>query len=256
MRKLWVVAYYTAIESIRNKVFYITLLFALIVISSSIVFSQISGEVAGRVIVDVGLGAIELFALLIAIFGVVRLIIQEIENRTISVVLSKPIKRSTYLLGKYIGMSGIIFLNILIMFSGLVLLLLVKGEEIVLNSLVLAVSFVFLKMLLIMAIGLFFSLFSTSSVSTIAVTFMIWVLGHFSNEIKFLSEGMTMFLSKFLMKGLYYILPNFQYFNFRDFLECSFLFSGINIFLVIVYAVTYSAILIGFSIFLFSRREV
>jgi hypothetical protein len=63
MRKLWVVAYYTAIESIRNKVFYITLLFALIVISSSIVFSQISGEVAGRVIVDVGLGAIELFAL-------------------------------------------------------------------------------------------------------------------------------------------------------------------------------------------------
>jgi hypothetical protein len=107
-----------------------------------------------------------------------------------------------------------------------------------------------------MAIGLFFSLFSTSSVSTIAVTFMIWVLGHFSNEIKFLSEGMTMFLSKFLMKGLYYILPNFQYFNFRDFLECSFLFSGINIFLVIVYAVTYSAILIGFSIFLFSRREV
>ena len=243
MGKLWVVAYYTAIESIRNKVFSITLLFGLVVISSSIIFSQISGEVAGRVIVDVGLGAIELFALLIAIFGVVRLIIQEIENKTISVVLSKPIKRSTYLLGKYIGISGIIFLNILIMFSGLLMLLFIKGEEIVLNPLILAV-------------GLFFSLFSTSSISTIAVTFMIWVLGHFSNEIKFLSEGMTMFLSKFLMKGLYYILPNFQYLNFKDFLKCSFLFSGINIFLVIIYAVTYSVILICFSIFLFSRREV
>ncbi len=256
MRKLWVVAYYTAVESIRNKVFYITLLFALVVISSSIIFSQISGEVAGRVIIDVGLGATEMFALLIAIFGVVRLIVQEIENKTISVVLSKPIKRSTYLLGKYIGISGIVFLNILIMFSGLVILLFIKGEEIILSPLILAVSFIFLKMLLIMAIGLFFSLFSTSSISTIAVTFMIWVLGHFSNEIKFLSEGMTMVLTKFLMKGLYYILPNFLYFNFKDFLECSFLFSGINIFLVIIYAVTYSMILICFSIFLFSRREV
>ncbi len=256
MRKLCVIAYYTAIESIRNKVFYINLLFALIVIGSSVIFSQISGEVAGRVIMDVSLGAIELFALLIAIFGVTRLVVQEIENKTISVVLSKPIKRSVYLLGKYIGISGIVMLNILIMFMGMLILLFIRGEASGFHSLVLAVSFIYLKMLLIMAIGLFFSLVTSSSLTTITLTFLVWGLGHLTNEINFLSEKMAAPLSSFLIKGIYYIIPNFQYFNFKDFLECSFLFSKTNIFFITIYGVTYSTILIYFSMLLFSRREI
>ncbi len=255
MKKLFAISYYTAIESIRNKVFYVILLFAIVVMASSIVFSQISGEVPGRIIIDVGLGAIELFALLIAIFGAVHLVMQEIENRTIQVILSRPVRREGYLLGKYIGIAGVILLNILIMFIGLLILIFIKGGEVTLISLFLAVVFIFFKMLMIISVGLFFSLISTSSIYSIAMTFLTWILGHFANDIKFLSEKMTVPLSRFLMKGIYYILPNFQYFNFKDYIDTSFSLSGTNIFFILIYGIVYSTILIYFSALLFSRKE-
>lgn len=255
MKKLFTISYYTVIESIRNKIFCVILLFALLIMASSIIFSQISGEVPGRIIINVGIGAIELFALLIAIFGAVRLVIQEIENKSIHVVLSKPLKRSIYLLGKYIGIAGVILLNILIMFGGLLMLVFIKGGEFAFGPLILAIVFIFFKMLIVISIGLFFSLVTTSSISSISVTFLIWILGHIANDIKFLSDKMTTPLSKFLMKGVYYIVPNFQYFNFKDYLESASFLSGTNIFLILIYGVGYYTILICFSVLLFSRRE-
>ncbi len=254
MKKLWAVCNYTLRENIRGKVFYIILLFALVVIASSFMFSQISGEMESRVILDVGLGAIELFAFLMAIFGAVRLILQEIENKTIYLLLSRPIKRYIYILGRYLGMLGIVLVNILIMFGGLLILILTKGYEFQLIYLT-AIGLIFCKIVIITALGLLISLISTSAISSITATFFIWILGHFSQEMKFLSNKLTGIFSKTLVKMIYYIIPHFEYFNLKDYIDVSGSVYTINILWIIAYCLIYSGIIIGLSILLFARRE-
>lgn len=254
MKKLWAVCSYTITENIRGKIFYIILLFALVVIASSFLFSKISGEMEARVIVDVGLGMIELFAFLMAIFGAVRLILLEMENKTIYLLLSRPIQRYVYILGRYIGMLVIVLVNILIMFGGLLLLLLAKGYPFQLIYLG-AVGLIFCKIIIITSLGLLLSLVSTSAVTSITTSFFIWILGHFSQEIKFLTGKSTDILGKTLAKIVYYIIPHFEYFNLKDYLELAGPVYTISIFWVIAYCIVYSGVILCLAILLFTGRE-
>ncbi len=254
MKKLLAVCNYTLRENIRGKIFYIIMLFALVVIASSFLFSKISGEMESRVIVDVGLGVIELFAFLMAIFGAVRLILQEIENKTIYLILSRPIKRYIYILGRYIGMLVIVLVNILIMFGGLLLLLVSKGYGFQLIYLE-AIGLIFCKIIIITAIGLLISLVSTSAITSITATFFIWLLGHFSHEIKFLSDKLTNVFAKGAVKIAYYIIPHFEYFNLKDYINVPVSVYTLNMLWVIAYCIVYSGIIMSLSILLFRRRE-
>ncbi|MFH1238956.1 MAG: ABC transporter permease [bacterium] len=254
MRKLWAVSIYTIRENIRSKIFYVIMLFALVVIASSFLFSKISGEMEARVIVDVGLGMIELFAFLMSIFGAVRLILLEMENKTIYLLLSRPIRRYVYILGRYLGMLVIVLVNILIMFGGLMALLVARGYPFQLIYIG-AVGLIFAKIVIITAVGLLLSLVSTSAVTSITTSFFIWILGHFSQEIKFLTEKSTDIAGKTLGKMVYYLIPHFEYFNLKDYLELTGPVYGMGIFWVIAYCAVYSGIMLCLSMLLFEGRE-
>ena len=123
LRRVWIIAVNTLTESMRQKVYNILLLFALVVIASASFFSQFSfGEEAEQVasvqlkfIKDFGLGAVSVFGMLIAIVGTAQLIPNEVENRTIYTILAKPVRRFEFLLGKYAGSVLLVFVSLIMM---------------------------------------------------------------------------------------------------------------------------------------------
>src|SRR5205823_6979827 len=115
----------------RLKVFYVLLVFALVLIGSSIFMAQFSFQQEFQILKDVSLGAISLFTSLLAIVATARLLPQDIEDRTLYTILAKPVPRFEYLLGKLIGVLVLLFISILLM-SALLVLVLWNREQLVL----------------------------------------------------------------------------------------------------------------------------
>lgn len=252
MNKIFAIAYYTLKENIRNKVFYVLIFFAFLILFSALLFSILGGEAELRLLFDFGLAAIELFALLITIYASVNLVLEEIENKTIYLLLTRPLSRRAYLFGRYLGILFAVYLSVIIMSLGHLSLLGLKKWTFDPGYLFVLFGLGF-KIILISAIAIFFSLFSSSAISSVSFTFFFWLLGHFTEELKFLGLRLSNLFLKYLVKFLYYLLPNFQYFNFRDHWQ-----SGLNvnfIFLTLLYGLVYTTVCFLFTSLLFSRKE-
>lgn len=253
MNKIFSIAYYTFIENVRNKIFYIIILFGVVIVGASVLMAAISGEQHTRVLVDFGLGTIEFFALVTICFASVTLVLEEIESKTIYLVLSRPISRAKYLLGRYSGLLAAVF-------SGMLLMSLVHLGILFLNNwhftlrYPFAVLLSFEKIMIIGALALFFSLFSTSAVSSISFTVFFWILGHFSQEINFIAGISKNTLTVIIGKFIYYLVPNMQYFNLKDFWDVP-NFLGNWIVISFTYGIIYTAVFLGLGLWLFKYKE-
>ncbi|MDA3793529.1 MAG: ABC transporter permease subunit, partial [Elusimicrobia bacterium] len=209
-----------------------------------------------RVILDLGTAAIEMFAFLSATFIAVRMIIREMEEKTVYLILSRPVSRATYLLGRFFGIISVIASYIIIMALSLTLMLLLKGWA--WDSYILLISFtVLLKIVIITSCSILLSLISTSSASAFVSIFFLWALGHFSGELKYLNQllkesGIAL---TSLLKFLYYVIPNFSFLNYKDTFHIS--DAGLNAYFYPAgYAIFYSAVIITLSIILFKKKEL
>lgn len=257
MNKIFSIIRYTLKENIRNKIFYVLILFGVIILSASLLFGILGGEQELRMIMDLGLGSIEFLGLLTAIYSSVTLILEEMETKTVYLILYRPIKRYQYLLGRYLGVISAVGISVAIMASGHLLLLFLKSWNFEF-SYFLSLILIMEKILIISALSLFFSLFSTSIVSSISFTFFFWVLGHFLEELKYLlmQFGHSLnFSLKAVYYFLYFIVPNFQYFNLRDQLSITNNFSGEVLFWSFVYGIVYTSACLFLAGLLFARKE-
>lgn len=250
MNNIIAIAKYTVKENIRNKVFYVLLLFAMTIIGANILFGALAGDEQIRLLLDLGLGAIEIFGLLVSIFVAVSLVLEEVESKTIYLLLSRPLKRMDYMLGRYFGMILTVVVGLVIMVVLHFVFLQAVGWETDLKYFI-AIFGIILKIILISTLALFFSLFSTSAVASIVFTIFFWILGHFGTEMKFLSSKITNVFLKILLKVFFYITPNFQFMNFRDFLESG----NVSFTVPIIYTVVYSTVCIILCSILFSKKE-
>lgn len=253
MKKILSIAHYTFIENIRNKVFYILVLFGLVIIAASMLLAALGGEQPQRVLLDLGLGAIEFFALLTIVYSSVTLVLEEMESKTIYLVLTRPVSKMTYLAGRYSGLLGAVFCGMLLMSLLHIGVLALNGWQFTLRyplALLLSAG----KITVIGSLAVFFAVFSTSAISSISFTLFFWIMGHFSEEMLFLSRKMSGFLLKLVFKSAYFIAPNLQYFNLRDFWDVPHVM-GNWIYYSIGYAVVYCAFYLFLTLLLFSRKE-
>jgi len=253
MKKIISIAKYTFIESIRNKVFYILVLFGVVVVGASLLIAALGGEQPQRILLDAGLAAMEFFALLTVGFAAVTLVLEEMESKTIYLVLTRPVPRAAYLLGRYLGLLFAVYCGMAVMAGMHVAILLLKGWAFT-PRYVLAVALSAEKITIIGSLAVFFSLFSTSAVSSISFTVFLWILGHFSEEINFLGGKAPGLVSKIFAKAVYYLVPNLQFFNLRDFWGASAI-TGPWIGFVVVYGILYSAFFLVLSLWMFNRKE-
>jgi ABC-type transport system involved in multi-copper enzyme maturation permease subunit len=202
-------------ESVRDRVLYNLILFVLILVGASIFVSDLSMYQESKFIVDLGLSSMLVFGAIIAIFIGVGLVYKEIDKRTIYNLLSKPVHRYEFIIGKYLGLCLTLLVNSAVMVVGTILALAYVNQGFVALqvSMLPAAYLILLELTLLVAVALMFSSFSTPMLSAL-FSFAVYVIGHFSADLKLAAQLSGSALVKVVLTALYYVLPNLSNFGF------------------------------------------
>ncbi len=239
-------------ENLREKLLYNLLFFALLMIGSSILLSRITLGDYHRLILDLGLASINLFGVLIAIFVGIGLVSKEVDRKTIYTIVSKPIPRYEFLLGKYCGLVITLFANTVVMVAGLLIVLQVMDVPI--TSLVFkSLALIFLELMVITAVAVLFSTFTSATLSAI-FTLAVYVIGHLSGDLKEFAKKMDE-VSEMLVNAIYYTLPNLERFNLKGHVIHHLDFGLADMALTLAYGLTYAAFLLLLASVIFQRRD-
>ena len=212
MKAIQAIALLTFKEAIRSKILYLLLFFAIGLISISWIIGQLTIGDELKIIKDLGINSIHFFGVLITIFIGIQLVFREMEKRTIYMVLSKPLRRYHFLLGKFFGMAITLFLILCTLTVVFYLVLSLKGDS---NPrFFLSFYMIYLEWLIITGIALLFSSFSTPLLSTM-LTLASFFMGHLTESLLMLKARIASEFSNALLTILFYVLPNLEIFNVR-----------------------------------------
>ncbi|HYK22947.1 MAG TPA: ABC transporter permease subunit [Pyrinomonadaceae bacterium] len=243
-------------EAVRDRVLYNLVLFVLLLTGASIFIGELSGGQERKVIVDLGLSAMLLFGVFIAIFVGVGLVYKEIERRTIYAVFSKPVGRGEFLVGKYLGLCLTLLVNVLVMAVGvsLALMYVSRGWDPLILTVWPAVLLIYLELMLLTAIALLFSSFSSPALSAL-LTFMVFIIGHFSADLKNLAVSLGSTSARWLFTALYYLLPNLANYSFITPAAHGRVPAPGFVFATALYALIYIAVILATATLVFGRRN-
>ena len=253
-------------ESVRDKVLYNLVLFATLLIASSYLIGQLTAGQDIKIIKDLGLSATSIFGLFIAVFIGIGLVSKEVERRSIYSLLAKPITRAQLVFGKYCGLTLTLAVNIAVMALALYAVLAyvawgvppearnVWDAPALDPALMKAVLLIFVELMLVTAFALFFSTFSSPMLSA-ALAFGIYVVGHFSSDLRDFQQVVDTPAAARLARGLYWVLPNLAQFDIKsDVVHGVFVPIG-YLAMTGAYAAFYIAMLLAISALVFSRRD-
>lgn len=250
--KVLSIALNTFRENLRDKLLYNLLVFALLMIGSSLVLMRLTLGEFHRLLLDVGLGSVNIFSVLIAIFVGIGLVNKEIEKKTIYTIVSKPVARYEFLLGKFAGLTITLFVNIAIMTASLLAVLAVQDVPVE-TVLFKAIGLILLECMVVTAVALLCSTFTSATLSAI-FTLATYVIGHLTADLKAFGERMDEGMRTF-MNGLYYVLPNLERFNLKGHVVHHLDVSGADLLLIVIYGLTYVAFLLMSASLIFQRRD-
>lgn len=236
----------------RNKILYMILFFGILLIIFSLALASLSLGQSNKIILDFGLSMIEIFGLISVIFIGSQLIFREIDGKTIYLILSKPISRYEFIIGKFIGFAMI--LAAIIFFQSVIFLVLVWYSKTAFSSLVLvSIVFIYLKLLVLFAIILFFSTF-ISSILSIVLTILIYFIAHSISAIIDMAGHLNSFIVYNIGRFFYIIFPPFEALNLKSMILSNIPASPLYIGGNILYALLYIVVILGFTILIFNRK--
>lgn len=240
-------------EAVRDRVLYNLVFFVLLITAAAVFLGELTAGNEARVIVNLGLTVVLFFGAFIAIFVGVGLVSKEIERRTVFAIFSKPVTRGEFIVGKYLGLCLTLLVNVAVMALGITLALFyVGGSALVLSSLA-AILLIFFELILLTAVAILFSTFSSPTLSAL-LTFFIFIIGHFSAALNQVaatgSNGAKIFFT-----GLYYFLPNLSFFSFITNAAHGQIPTAAYLLTAFGYALIYVVILLSIAAFIFGRRN-
>ena len=255
-RRIRAIALNTFRESIRDRVLYNLILFVLILVAASALVSDLSLDMETQFTATLGLSAMLVFGALIAIFIGVGLVYKEIDKRTIYSLLSKPVQRHEFIIGKYAGLCLTLLVNTAVMVLATELALLyVNGSFVRIHSAVLAASIlVYLELAVLVAVALMFSSFSTPMLAAL-FSFAVYVIGNFSKDLLQMAALANSAVSRVVLTTLYYLLPNFSNFGFITEASHSQVVPIRMALWATIYAVVYIGILLSAAVLIFQKRN-
>lgn len=252
MKNILTLAANTLKENTRNKVYLLIVAFALLMLLVSLLLADLSVGAQIKIIKDMGLGIISITAVMTSVLLGMNLLHNEIGKKTIYNVLSKPVSRYEFILGKYLGLSASVCLAVIFMAAGLCLLLVIYQQAIEL-SLIIALGMICLEVMVLAAVVMMFSTFTTAILSGI-FTLGVYILGHSTADFMGLSLKAGT-VSKNIFNFLYYALPNLSNFDFKNEAVRGIMVSPEIIVSVSAYAVAYSGILLCLAVIIYSKKD-
>ena len=253
-------------ESVRDKVFYNLVFFAVLLIGASYLIGQLTAGQDIKIIKDLGLAATSLFGLFIAVFIGIGLVSKEVERRSIYSLLAKPVHRWQLLLGKYGGLVLTLVVNVTVMALALyaVLAYMRWGIDPAVEAawdapaldpaLLKAIVLIFVELTLVTAIALFFSTFSTPMLSA-AFTVALTIAGHYSSDLRNFQDVLDSPTAQRVARGVYWLLPNLAQFDVKTAVVHGQRVAGSYIGYAVLYAALYTGMLLAISMLVFSRRD-
>lgn len=253
-KKIGIVARYTFKEILKSKILLNVFFIGIGLMVVTYVATEFTYGVPERVALDFGLGMLSLSSLAISLFMGVTLLSKEIESRTVYMVISRPVPRYAFIIGKILGLLGIQLINILILGSLTLIATLILGGKI--DPLTLwSIAFTGLESLMLLLLVILVSLFA-NNILTVILSVVILLLGHSirdTQDIQFVQQSPV--LDK-ILDIYHFFLPAFYKLNLKDFviynktLELSYLLPNL------AYGVLYSGFLLIMIVYVFNRRNL
>lgn len=251
--KIAAIAFNTFREAIRDRILYSLLAFALAMLGGSVILSTLSVGGEARIIKDLGLASIGLVGTLIAVFIGVGLVYKEIERRTLYTIITKPIRRVDFIVGKFLGLGLTLAVNVAIMAAGLLLLASLIEARLT-WQLLLPVALTFLKLMVVTAIAVLFSTFSTPTLSAI-FTLALVVVGSLAEDLKLFASTFGGPVLQTALVTLYLVLPNLATLDVGGRVVHGLPVPAAAAGLAAAYALTYVAALLAAAVWIFQYRD-
>jgi ABC-type transport system involved in multi-copper enzyme maturation permease subunit len=266
MTAIRLVAWAVYRESVRDRVPLTIAGFGILLVCASYLISQLTAGEDLKIIKDLGLAALNILGLLIAVFIGIGLVAKEVERRSIYSLLSKPVTREQFLLGKFFGLAMTLAVNLtamVIAYYGVLFyqdLAASSAQRAVWPApaldprLLIAVVLIFGELMLVTALALFFSTFASPLIS-ILLTLGLWVAGHFNADLRNFGDVVDSTVAAYVAKGAYYLLPNLAPFNVKAEVVHGISVSASHVALTLAYAVVYTAALLVAAMAIFRKKD-
>ncbi len=255
--KLWAITFNTFRETIRDRILYNLLVFAILMIVISVAMGRLSFEEKERIAIDVGLTTISIFSIIMAVFLGIRLVNKEIDKKTVYTLIAKPVPRYYFIVGRYLGLMITIGFNIVIMTGAFGLVMCYLHHELIwpINYPVFqALLLIFLEVSIIISVAMVFSSFSTATLSAI-FTLCFLVIGRFTAGIYEFAESAKDPVFKWGGIILYYVVPTLTDFVQIENAVYEDALPGMLFMSIISKAVLWTVFFLAISIAIFEKRD-
>jgi ABC-type transport system involved in multi-copper enzyme maturation permease subunit len=243
----------TVREAVRSKVLYVLLFFALVLIGTGVLLSTLSYVERERILQDIGLASIRLFGAAIAILVGVGLIHKEVDRRTIFTILSKPVSRTEFLLGKFAGLVVTLWIQVAIMAAGFVLVSWMAGAPVTAGhakAMLLAAG----ELAVLVAVATLFSSFTTPMLASLFGA-GFYVMGHLTRDLRELGLRSGSEAAQQATLVLHRVLPDLEAFNVSIEAVHGLPIPAAAVWQPLVYGACYSAGLLLLAALIFERRD-
>ncbi len=252
--RIWAIASNGFREVIRDRILYVIGFYALLLILASRILPQIAVGADEKIFLDLGIGVMNILGVIVAIFVGTGLINKEIEKKTILVLIPKPISRAEFIIGKHLGLSGVLVVLLVSMSVIYLLLMTLFSMTYPLNSLLIAIVYILLELALLTAIAMVFSVFTSSILATL-LSFGVYIMGHLSRDLLELGKITKNENIEAITKSLFLILPDLERFNLKNEAVYGLLPANDQLFSNALYGILYLILLLTITIFVFSKKQ-
>jgi ABC-type transport system involved in multi-copper enzyme maturation permease subunit len=244
----------TVRELIRSKLLYNVVIFAVLLLGSSLFVAQLTFGEWRRIILDQGLTAVELGGGLIAVIVGVNLVAGEIERRTIFPTLAKPLTRGTFVLGRYLGLVAVLAANVVLMLALLGVLMHLAGDSLDVTTLQ-ALFLIFVELILLAALAIFFGSFSTPMLAA-GFTLALFLIGHLIGDLRAFGQRSKSEAARTAAAFFYRLLPDLELLNLKTNAADRLAVSASYVATSMAYGIAYAAALLLLSGIIFGRRDL
>jgi Cu-processing system permease protein len=253
MTPAFAVALNTFRENRRDRILYVLVLFAALLILGAVVASDLTPYEQTKILLDLGQAAISLVGGMIAIFLGIGLVSKEIERRTIYVIVSKPVSRNSFLFGKVLGLTLTLSAAVGFMAATLALVSWIYGAPPGL-ALLQSVILLWIEMVLLTAMAVTFATFTTTSLAAM-FSVSCWMIGSVVGQLKLIGDHSTNALTRFLLNGTYWVFPDLSLFDAKTRATYGIAMPPIDLAYSIGYGLLYTTALLLLASLLFSKRD-
>jgi ABC-type transport system involved in multi-copper enzyme maturation permease subunit len=253
-------------ESVRDRVPYTMVVFAVLMIAASYLISDLTAGQDLKIIKDLGLAAMSVFGLAIAVFIGIGLVSKEVERKSVFGLLTKPVTRAQFILGKYAGLLTTLAVNLSVMTIAYYVVLFYMDVTATATMRagwaapaldprqLAAIALIMGELALVTAVALFFSTFSSPLLSAM-LTLGLWVAGHFNADLRQFEQVVDQPAVAWVARALYFLLPNLAPFNVRAEVVYGVPVAASHVGFTLLYAAIYIAALLVAAIAIFRRRD-